>query len=171
MMNSKITAFLSIGSNLGDKRANLDAAVSKLQHEPEINVTGVSSYYRTQPQNYTDQDWFVNAALKIKTGLSPEDLLDALKNIESSMDRDGKPFRFGPRLIDLDIIYYGDRVFKNARLEIPHPRMHERCFVLVPMCDIGADKIHPVLQKTPGELLDRIEEKQTQGVILLGKEA
>ena len=93
-----------------------------------------------------------------------------LKTLEKELDRDGKPFRFGPRIIDLDIVYYDDLIFKSDRLEIPHPRMHERCFVLIPLCDIGALVLHPVLKLTTSKILDRIEKKETQEVFLLDKE-
>jgi 2-amino-4-hydroxy-6-hydroxymethyldihydropteridine diphosphokinase len=164
------TAYLSIGSNVGSRRKNLDAAIEILGISDEIDVISVSKFYRTQPQNYTDQDWFVNAALKIRTSLDPDALLLALKSVERVLDRNGKPFRFGPRIIDLDIIYYDELIFKNQCLEIPHPRMHERCFVLIPMCDIGADAVHPVFHLKPGDLLENIEKKETQEVILLDKE-
>ncbi len=84
--------------------------------------------------------------MKIKTILNPEDLMAAIKMLEKNLDRDGKPFRFGPRIIDIDIVYYDNVVLKTTHLEIPHPRMHERCFVLIPICDIGAQTIHPVLK-------------------------
>jgi 2-amino-4-hydroxy-6-hydroxymethyldihydropteridine diphosphokinase len=114
--------------------------------------------------------------LKVKTVLNPEDLLAVLKKLEKDLDKDGKRFRFGPRIIDLDIIYFDHLVLKSQNLEIPHPRMHERCFVLIPLCDIGAHTIHPVLNLRPdemlkqGELLKQIETTQTQKVILLDKE-
>ena len=110
----------------------------------------------------------MNAALKIKTFLSPLDLLKALKTIEKKIDKKGKAFRFGPRMIDLDIIYYDDLIFKANNLEIPHPRMHERCFVLVPICDIGKNIIHPIFKCKSDELLKKIQ--GVQKVILLKKE-
>lgn len=171
MTAGQYTAFLSIGSNVGSKRKNLDAAVQLLKKHPDIRVKAVSNYYRTQPQNYVDQDWFVNAAVKIETGLEPEPLLDVLKQFEIRLDKDGKPFRFGPRVIDLDIIYFEDRIIRSNILEIPHPRMHERCFVLVPLRDIDTQTRHPVLNQTPVELLGRIEKQESQKVILLDKEA
>jgi 2-amino-4-hydroxy-6-hydroxymethyldihydropteridine diphosphokinase len=161
------TAYLSIGSNLGEKKKNLDNAISFLENIKEINVIKVSSFYKTEPQNFKDQNWFVNAALKIKTDLEPEDLLFAIKAVEKKLDKDGKPFRFGPRIIDLDIIYYDDLIFKTDNLEIPHPRMHERCFVLIPVCDIGAQEIHPVLNLRSDKLLNNLEKTETQKVILL----
>jgi len=102
---------------------------------------------------------------------SPEELLDILKQIEHLLDKEGKAFRFGPRIIDLDIIFFHQLILKIDRLEIPHPRMQERCFVLKPMCDIGADAIHPVLNKTPEQLLKIIEKQKSQEVILLDQEA
>lgn len=164
-------AYVSIGSNIGDKKKNLKDAISLLNSHEKMMVTEVSSFYKTEPQNYTDQDWFVNAALKIKTALDPEALLSALKTLEKDLDKDGKSFRFGPRIIDLDIVYYDDLIFKTETLEIPHPRMHERCFVLIPICDIGAHTIHPVLNLRSDELLKKIEKQETQKVILLNEEA
>jgi 2-amino-4-hydroxy-6-hydroxymethyldihydropteridine diphosphokinase len=164
-------AYLSIGSNIGHKKQNLENAITRLHKSDKIDVKDVSFFYKTQPQNYTDQDWFVNAALKIKTLLDPQELLAVLKAVEKDLDKEGKPFRFGPRLIDLDIIYYGDLILKTKTLEIPHPRMHERCFVLIPICDIGAHTIHPVFKCRSDELLKKIEKQETQKVILLDKEA
>lgn len=161
--------YLSIGSNLGDKKAYLDRAVAALNTEPHIAVNSVSGYYQTEPQNYSDQDWFVNAAVKIETDLDPDALLGVLTALESGLDKKGKPFRFGPRIIDVDILYYDDVIFKSDFLEIPHPRMHERCFVLIPLCDIGPEVIHPVKKKRADELLNSIEE--TQKVIPLDEEA
>jgi len=158
---------LSIGSNRGDKKKNLEDAIHLLGKHEAINIISVSSFYMTEPQNFMDQDWFLNAALKIKTGLGPEDLLIVLKQLEKSLDKDGKAFRFGPRAIDLDIIYYDNLALKTGILEIPHPRMHERCFVLVPLCDIGPQEIHPVLKLRSDELLKKIELQETQKVILL----
>jgi 2-amino-4-hydroxy-6-hydroxymethyldihydropteridine diphosphokinase len=168
------TAYLSIGSNKGNKAENLSRAVQCLEKEVQVSVKAVSGFYRTAPQNYTDQDWFVNAAVKVKTSCSPEALLDLLKDIEQFLDKDGKPFRFGPRIIDLDIIFYNDLVLKTKRLELPHPRMHERCFVLRPLSDISEDQVHPVvhpvLHLTPYELLQQIKTDENQAVMPLDQE-
>ena len=167
MMDAWFTAYLSIGSNKGDKKENLNLAIESLDNHALIRVIAVSSFYKTQPQNFEDQDWFVNAALKVETQAAPEELLEILKLIELSLDKEGKAFRFGPRIIDLDIIYYQNQIVKTKYLDIPHPRMQERCFVLRPLCDIGADTLHPVLDKTPEQLLKIIEKQTHQEVILL----
>ena len=169
-MMDRHSVYLSIGSNIGDKKKNLKNAISLLRNQDKIDVAGVSPFYKTQPQNYTDQDWFVNAALKIKTLLDPQELLSVLKTVEKELDKEGKAFRFGPRIIDLDIIYYDDLILKTEHLEIPHPRMHKRCFVLIPICDIGAHTIHPVLNLRSDELLKKLEKQEIQKVILLDKE-
>jgi len=171
MKTDQHIVYLSIGSNIGDKKKNLETATILLNRHDKIDVKKVSPFYKTEPQNFKDQDWFVNAAVKIKTRLDPESLLTVIKTLEKDLDQDGKPFRFGPRIIDLDIVYYDDLVFKTNRLEIPHPRMHKRCFVLIPICDIGAHTIHPVLKLRSDELLKKIEKQETQKVILLDEEA
>lgn len=164
------SVYLSIGSNKGDKKQNLEMAITLLRRHDQIVVSKVSPFYKTQPQNYTDQDWFVNAAVKIKTRLTPQELLFVLKTMEKELDKEGKPFRFGPRIIDLDIIYYDDLIFKSEYIEIPHSRMHERCFVLIPVCDIGAHVIHPVLNLRSDEILKKLEKQETQKVMLLEEE-
>lgn len=169
-MTFRSTAYLSIGSNKGDKLKNLADAVQCLGQGGKIRVEGISGFYRTAPQNYADQDWFVNAALKVDTCLAPENLLNRLKEIEGQLDKEGKPFRFGPRIIDLDIIYYDTLVVKTERLELPHPRMHERCFVLKPLSDIAATLVHPLLNLSTDELLHHIKSDQSQAVIPLDEE-
>ena len=162
------TAFLSIGSNKGAKKLNLEQAIHALDQHPLIAVSQISRFYKTRPQNYADQDWFVNAALKIQTRAEgPFELLRILKKIESSLDQDGKEFRFGPRKIDLDIVYFENWVLKTDILELPHPRMHERCFVLKPIYDIGPDTVHPVFKLKTHELLKTIEHEKDQEVISL----
>lgn len=163
--------YLSIGSNKGEKKQNLDNAIQLLGRNNKIQVMKISRFYQTRPQNFTDQDWFVNGALKIETSLGPEPLLAELKKLEKKLDPDGKQFRFGPRIIDLDIIYFDDLILETSFLQIPHPRMHERCFVLFPLCDIGKAEIHPVLKQNAGELLKIIEKDEAQEVILLDEEA
>ena len=162
--------YLSIGANKGNKIANIGRAIKRLGEIEGIFIAALSKFYRTAPQNYTDQDWFVNAAIKINTACSPEQLLTVLKTIEKEQDRDGKAFRFGPRRIDLDIVFYGNRVVDAAALVIPHPRMHERLFVLKPLCDIDNNLVHPVSGLTVGELYEQIKTDDSQAVIAMAKE-
>ena len=162
--------YLSIGSNRGDTVQNLDQAVNALKALPDLRVTAESGRYKTAPQNYQDQDWFLNAALEIETCLGPEPLLTQLKALEGELDGEGKAFRFGPRYIDLDIVLYGDLIFKSPELEIPHPRMHERCFVLRPLCDINGGIVHPGLGKSVKELYKELDTKENQEVIPLAQE-
>jgi len=167
---SLTSVFLSIGANVGNKIANLGRAISRLGRTEGIFIEALSKFYKTAPQNYTDQDWFVNAAIKINTAYSPEKLLGVLQAIEKEQNPDGKPFRFGPRRIDLDIIFYGQRVMNTATLVLPHPRMHERAFVLKPLCDIDKNLVHPVNGLTVGELFEQMKTNESQAVIVLAKE-
>ncbi len=161
--------FVSIGSNVGDCVSHLHKAIEMMKNCGDMEVMAVSDFYRTRPQNYTAQDWFVNAAVKLRTCLGdPFLLLRQLQAMEREMDKKGKPFRFGPRIIDLDIVLFDDLCLKTRELEIPHPRMHERRFVLKPLCDIGARIVHPVLQKRIRELLNAIDHVPDQEVIALG---
>ena len=162
--------YISIGSNIGDRRANLTRAADALNQTESVNVTDASPFYMTEPVDYTDQDWFVNAVLKIETALLPHELLYVLKGIETKMGQHEKSVRFGPRIIDLDIVYYRDQVVKEEGLEIPHPRMHKRYFVLKPLYDIDRDILHPVFQKSPGELLREMKDKENQRIIPLREE-
>jgi len=103
--------------------------------------------------DYLDQDWFVNGAVGMETSLEPLDLLEKLKQVQADLGTREKTVRFGPRVIDLDILLYDDRIMKSQELTIPHERMHQRAFVMVPLCDIAMDRMHPVLKRTMHELL------------------
>lgn len=142
-------AYISIGSNLGNKLENCQNGFAALGETDNIKVEDLSKYYQTEPMGYTDQPWFVNAAARILTSLNPIDLLKALKLLESKFGRIDN-VRFGPRILDFDIIFYNDVVTEIPDLIIPHPRMHKREFVLRPICDLSPDLIHPVLKKVPG---------------------
>jgi 2-amino-4-hydroxy-6-hydroxymethyldihydropteridine diphosphokinase len=150
--------FLALGTNLGDREANLRSAKELLA--PKIVVERESAIYVTPPWGYEDQPEFLNQVIKVKTCLRPLALLKVLKRIEKGMGRE-ETFRNGPRLIDLDILFYGQQVIQKKNLCIPHPRMRERAFVLVPLCEIAPDFVHPVLKETVQTLLSRVD---TQGV-------
>ncbi|MBC2710032.1 MAG: 2-amino-4-hydroxy-6-hydroxymethyldihydropteridine diphosphokinase [Desulfosarcina sp.] len=154
--------FISVGSNLGDKLDNCLKGIAALTESGKSVLLGTSRFFRTSPVDYMDQDWFVNAAVKIRTTLNPLDLLDKLVAIQRRMGRKADTVRFGPRVLDLDILLYDDRVIRTPRLEIPHPRMHKRAFVLQPICDIDPTIIHPALGKTVADLLGRLDDDEQQ---------
>lgn len=144
-------AHIGIGSNLGDRQGNCQKAVALLRMEKQ-SVLKRSSLYETEPWGVEDQPRFINMAVEIRTGLKPEDLLRLLKKIEEDMGREHTR-RWGPRVIDLDILLYDDLIIAREELRIPHPRMHERAFVLEPLAEISPLKIHPILLKNINELL------------------
>ncbi len=158
--------YISIGSNLGDKAANCNMAAEFLSEIAEIKST--SKLYETAPWGNVDQPPFINSAIEISTNLSPPVLLAALKEIESRMGRDDSTNaqRWAPRVIDLDIIFFGDMVVHLDSLTIPHPLSHERAFVLVPLCEIAPGTVHPVLKKTVRELLDNLSPVEKTRVTL-----
>ena len=148
---------------MGNKPANCRKAIVRLQRTGVGRVIAQSKFYYTEPVDFIDQDWFLNAALKIETTLEPLELLTALQQIQKSGGRKKGGIRFGPRLIDLDIIFYDDLTFEHERLMIPHPRMHKRRFVLQPICDIDPQIVHPVFKQTASQLLEQIKDKD-QGI-------
>jgi 2-amino-4-hydroxy-6-hydroxymethyldihydropteridine diphosphokinase len=133
-------AFLSLGSNIGDKVDYLDKAVEILKNNKDIHNLKVSSYYATDPVGYTEQDMFVNIAVVLETTLAPEALLDVCQNIETDLDR-VRVIRWGPRTIDVDIILYDTLEMDEERLTIPHPRMYERGFVLIPIQELSPELV------------------------------
>ncbi len=152
------TAFICVGSNLGDKLANCRRAIVALTRGAASRLMEQSPVYRTEPVDYEDQEWFVNTVVKIATRLEPLPLLQKLKSIEDRAGRQQNAVRFGPRVLDLDIIFYDDLVMDAPQLTIPHPRMHKRHFVLGPVCDIDPHIKHPVLGRTVRSLLEDLDE-------------
>jgi 2-amino-4-hydroxy-6-hydroxymethyldihydropteridine diphosphokinase len=147
--------YLALGTNLGDRLANLHAALHALA--PEVRVRAESRVYETPPWGFTDQPAFLNMAVKAETSLDPASLLKRLKQIEVEVGREPS-FRYGPRRIDLDILFYDDLALKTETLTIPHPRLHERAFVLVPLVDLAPGLIHPVLGKSVADLLSALDQ-------------
>ena len=143
------TVYLALGSNLGDRLANLKQAILALT--PQMEIKAKSSVYETPPWGYEDQPKFLNQVLKVTTYLDPEPLLKHLKRLEVAFGRK-ESFPNGPRLIDMDILFYDDLVLNSASLAIPHPRLHERGFVLLPLLDIDPDLVHPVNKKSVREM-------------------
>jgi 2-amino-4-hydroxy-6-hydroxymethyldihydropteridine diphosphokinase len=163
-MKAKLhSVFVSIGSNMGDKLANCKTAIESLSNLDRTHRVACSPFYKTDPVDFTDQDWFINAAVKLETELAPQPLLDALKKIQRGAGRIHDAVRFGPRVLDLDIIFYDDVVLHSDGLTLPHPRMHKRRFVLQPICDIDPKAVHPVLKTTVKHLLEQLDD-DAQGV-------
>ena len=154
------TIYISLGTNLGDRLANLQAALAALP--PIVLMQAASPIYETEPWGYSDQPAFLNQVISAETQLEPLDLLPHLKRLETELGRT-PTFRYGPRLIDMDILFYDDILLATPGLEIPHPRLHERAFVLVPLVDLAPDFRHPRLGKTLQELLAQVD---TDGVRL-----
>lgn len=144
------TAYLALGSNLGDRAKNLSAALQALP--PAALVRDISHIYQTAPWGYADQPDFFNMAARLETELSPQALLTFLKELETRLGRQPN-FRNGPRLIDLDLLFYEDLILDTPSLVLPHPRLQERAFVLLPLADLTPDLVHPILGETIWQLL------------------
>ena len=149
-------AFIALGSNMGDKKKYIENAVEELKNEKLCRVLKVSKLIGTEPYGVTDQDEFLNGALKMETLLTPHELLELLHRIEQEAGRK-RIRRWGPRTLDLDIIFYGDQIIEEDDLCIPHIDMQNREFVLGPMCEIAPHKRHPVLKKTMTEMLVKLK--------------
>jgi len=160
--------FLSLGSNMGDRISNISQAVSLLSISDKIKIVKTSSFYETEPWGNNKQGWFINAAMAIDTDYTPKELLKYCQNIETKMGRiRNEKERWIQRIIDIDILMYDDKVISiNPTLIIPHPLMHLRAFVLVPMLEVKSDLIHPVFNKTISQLYDEL--KDPEEVFLYG---
>ncbi len=150
-----ITAYIGIGSNLGEKESNCRKAIELLSRAGR--VVRVSSFYCTEPVGYRDQESFINAVAEVETEMSPIELLAVCHMIENDLGR-SRLFRWGPRSIDLDILLYGDAVVNESNLSIPHPFLSVRRFVLAPLCEISPEITHPISKKTISHLLHELRD-------------
>ncbi|VAX21075.1 2-amino-4-hydroxy-6-hydroxymethyldihydropteridinepyrophosphokinase [hydrothermal vent metagenome] len=152
--------YLSIGSNMDDPEGSVAGAVGEILKDEGVELIGQGGYYETEPQGNLDQPWFVNTAVALKVDFSAGETLDKMKKIENKMGRK-RSVKWGPRKIDIDIIFYDDLVMDTADLKIPHPLAFERRFVLQPLKDIDPELTHPALGETVSELLKKLpQEKQ-----------
>jgi 2-amino-4-hydroxy-6-hydroxymethyldihydropteridine diphosphokinase len=149
------TGYVALGGNEGDRLANLERAVRELS--TRFAVTARSPLYETEPVGFADQPWFLNAVIAIETDRTPHALLRELQWVERMLGK-ATPFANGPRTLDLDLLLYGDTVIDEPGLQVPHPRMHERGFVLTPLADIASDFLHPALKRTIGDLANTVED-------------
>ena len=150
-------AYIGLGSNIGDRITSINRALDLFREEPNINVLKVSPFYETEPLEFPDQNWFINAVAEIETNFSPDALLRFLISCEDKLQRN-RSIKWGPRSIDLDILFYDNDIISNSKLQIPHLRMHYRAFVLAPLSDINPYIQHPILNKTSRELLEGLSE-------------
>ncbi len=152
--------YLSLGSNLGDREANLRSAVERLE-SPSLQVRCRSSIYETEPQDLGEQPWFLNLVVEIETSLAPMELLERIHEMEARLGR-MRDVPKGPRTIDIDILFYGELVFETGDLQIPHPRLAQRRFVLEPLAELAPDLQHPVIGRTVTEMLAAVADQQVE---------
>jgi len=166
-MNKSEVAYIGLGSNLGDAISNVCNANKQLNSLPGTKVVASSSLYQSSPVGYVDQADFVNAVSRIETILAPESLLSLLQGVELEFGRQRDGARWGPRTLDLDLLLYGDTILKSDSLEVPHPRMHERAFVLYPLQELAPDLRIPGQDKDIAHLLmdctDQVCERLYEG--------
>ncbi len=155
-------AYLGLGSNMGDKKGYIDSALELLEAHEKINIVKISSYYETEPVGYKEQDWFLNIVAEINTELDPHELLKYCMEVEQKLNRK-RIIRWGPRTIDIDILLYNDYNLNKENLIIPHPRMTERAFVMIPLYEIAPDillngeQIENIINKLKSEEIRKME--------------
>ena len=155
-------AYLSLGSNIGDRLSNIQQAVNLLSLDEKITILKTSSFYETEPWGIKNQNWFVNAVIRIETNLKPIELLRVINHVEERLGRcRERETRWGERTLDIDILFYDDLIFENEILIIPHKELQNRAFVLVPMLEIAENFVHPKFNKTILELYDDLENPES----------
>ena len=160
-----VAVYLGLGSNLGDREDNLRRAVSLLSRR--ASLIALSSVYEAEPWGYASQPAFFNMACLLETSLSPQDLLELAQSVERDLGR-VPSFRYGPRVIDVDILLYGDEVIEAPLLQVPHPRLWQRAFALTPLAEIAPGLAHPVLGASIADLLEGVAVSDREGVVILG---
>jgi len=155
-------AYLGLGSNLGNRRGNLESAVQRLD-SPELRVLRLSSIYETEPRDLADQPWFLNQVIEVETTLFPRQLLRRVQKMELDLGR-RRSVPKGPRLIDLDILLYASAKISTPGLEVPHPRMAERRFVLEPLAELAPELRHPLTGQTIKEMLTRVSRQTVRRI-------
>lgn len=156
-MSANERVFIGLGSNVGDRELFIRRAIRLLKETRGIQIVRCASLYETEPVGMEAQPWFLNTVVEIRTELEPRELFWCLKEIEQRLGRKPRG-RWGPREIDLDLLLYGNRVLSEPELEIPHPQVHQRRFMLIPLYEIAPDFLHPIFRRTISELLQRLKD-------------
>lgn len=160
-----VKVYLGLGSNLGQRKKNIQKAIGRIKKIKDVKIKKSSALYETEPVGYKKQPWFINAAIEIETELPPAKLLQNLREIEKKLGRQNSHSRIrrgGPRIIDLDLLFYGKEIIRKKNLSIPHPRLSERKFVLIPLNEINPRIYHPKLKKTVHQLLNDLKNNPDQ---------
>lgn len=165
-MDCKHQAYIGMGSNLGHRADNCRKAMAALAACKGCVLEAESPLYETEPVDFENQSWFINGVARVRTCLEPEALLQQLQAIERAMGRRPEGRKFGPRILDLDILFFNDWIVNTAEVRFPHPRLHQRRFVLKPLCDIAPELVHPVLGETIRSLLSSLEDGEKRVVLL-----
>lgn len=152
---NRVTGFLGLGTNMGDRKKNLAQALTILNDRPDLTVLRTSSIYETEPWGLANQPKFLNMVAEFATSISPDELLERVKKVEQDMGRKAGP-RFGPRIIDIDILLLEDQVVDEPNLNVPHVSLHERAFILVPLSELAPELVHPVFGVTVATLAAKV---------------